>query len=90
MISPQAMPLAMVPTYSQAVAPQTASSMMLSPNNPFWNMAGQASASQAATNSQALQQSLQATVVTPPGPGCDLASQFALGLVLLILLLMHH
>ena len=94
MISAQATPLSVVmPSFAQYAGQPSSPSPLatMNPQNPFWNMAGQASASRTATDSRALAQSLHASTAAPAGPsaGMDQASQFALGLVLLVLLLMH-
>lgn len=92
MISAVATPLSFaMPAYAQAGASQVSGPLATS-QNPFWNMAGQPSVSRTAQDSRALQQTLQtgAVVGTAQGGATDLASQFALGLVLLALLLMHQ
>ena len=81
------MPLSVVmPSYARAVNED-----VLIPQNPFWNMGSRPSVSRAAADSSNLKQALQAASA-PASAGnshCDLASQFVLGLVLLVLLLMH-
>ena len=81
------MPLSVVmPSYARAVNED-----VLAPQNPFWNMGSRPSVSRAAADSNTLKQALQ-TASAPAAAGdvhCDLASQFVLGLVLLVLLLMH-
>lgn len=81
------MPLSIVmPSYARAMNDD-----VLAPQNPFWNMGSRPSVSRAAADSSTLKQALQ-TASRPPSDGnvqCDLASQFVLGLVLLVLLLMH-
>lgn len=89
MISPTATPLSMV------VGPNTWPSQdpaAIARLNPFWNMAGQPSTSRAAQDSRALQQTLKASTAPSqvPGLAADLASQFMLGLVLLLLVLAHR